>query len=122
LCPVPCSNAQCSTPNCYKVVHISQPDCRDPYFNGTLPRSSQEIETYDVQIFPNPVVNNRFTILSSLETTSFEIFTLSGQSIQRGIFRGREFDFNAKSKLSGLYFLKYIDVFGKIKVIRFIAI
>ncbi|HHH53521.1 MAG TPA: T9SS type A sorting domain-containing protein [Bacteroidetes bacterium] len=104
--------------NCYKTIFVPKPDCDyDPWKTGENLRQSNfsikpDISYDDVDIYPNPVVNNEIIIRSKLEKTHYSIYNTAGNLIKEGTFTDSEYRINFENA-SGLYFVKYINKEGK---------
>ncbi|MBK6354646.1 MAG: T9SS type A sorting domain-containing protein [Saprospiraceae bacterium] len=112
------SNCSCSNPSCYKTIYVPFPDCNNLDFRTTFSKSDTD-KGAELEVIPNPVHDDFIRIRSKLLKTEFKLFELSGKEILSGQFETENYEINILMP-SGIYFVKYSDIFGKEKVTKFI--
>jgi hypothetical protein len=118
LCPTPGCN--CTSPSCYKIIHVPQPkDCSNRL--NITGRSKSEKKEDILQVIPNPFYNDEFELLSTMEETKFELYNSSGVLLHRNSFKGTNHRINLVLS-TGMYFIRYIDSHGEYKGVKVVKI
>jgi hypothetical protein len=106
-----CDSPGCTcTPTCFKIIYIPKPlDCGE---RGASDGRSRIDDKKDVLlVVPNPFDGNVFELLSTMDKTSFEIYSASGKIIHKGSFEGQKHTINLDLS-AGIYYIKYLDTKG----------
>lgn len=115
-----CNFNTCNPSPCYKLLYIPQPDCDDRDHQTTTRYQVQDVVlNNEVIAYPNPLINDRLTVESTLPITRFNVYDIRGNLISKVEFEGstHQFDFDY---VPGLYMLQYTDSNSKPQFIKFV--
>jgi hypothetical protein len=124
-----CDGQICEEYECFKILHVSQPDCSSRHFERqSFNEDETEIrsvdftsdEAHEIKIIPNPIHPDELRIISSMENNNIEIYDMGGKLIFKTSFTGYEYRYNMGGISSGMYVLKYTTNSGEIKSQRFV--
>ena len=110
----------CTNPICYKTIYIPKPDCANLGYrlNHNKPENN---ETTELEIIPNPVVENSFTISTNSTNIQFNILNLAGREIDGGIIKSNRYVVSRQIP-AGVYIVRYVDQSGITKQKKFIKL
>ncbi|MBK8628366.1 MAG: T9SS type A sorting domain-containing protein [Saprospiraceae bacterium] len=124
-----CSGSDCSnciSENCYKVIRVFEPDCDSGHFDSSSPprisNITDDIVSGDLKVIPNPINQQEVRIVSSLTRSSIEIYNTTATLVHKTEFAGSEYRWNMSHLPSGNYFVKYQDLDGNIRTIKFVKL
>lgn len=115
LCPTHVCG--CTTPSCYKVLYIAQPDCesREEEPRKKIVELDQKNVQNELLVTPNPFNTNELILKSKLKWTIFELYNIEGKILLKDNFIGEDYKISINLN-SGIYFIKYIDDEGNLKI------
>jgi hypothetical protein len=106
------------------MLYLPKPNCNDPNIELSQGRTTTSNSEFGLKVLPNPFSTDEFTLKTNKQIIGeiqFSIFNSSGKLIKSGTFVGNEqtvtFEFT-----SGIYFLKYKEINGNEKILKFVKI
>ena len=111
------SNCNCSNPSCYKTIFVPFPDCGNLDYRTGQDRDKVE-KGKELEVIPNPINGDVFKLRSSLQKTEYTILDRIGTTISSGTFESEYHEINLSIR-AGLYFVRYLDTNGQVKIVKF---
>jgi PKD repeat protein len=101
----------------YTICNVQGMTCVDSFcmvmpIQGTSAVSNITKNTEKLQVYPNPVTNNTFIELASLQNQTIVIYEVSGKiisTLQTGVLTNKKYSLNTASLSPGMYFVVVSD-------------